>query len=132
MKKHTHFFLRRSQYRFYVYCLCTKHSQKKTTFKQNHYKCEQYSSKPENPYYSIRAKLNVSNAEWKKFYRIRWRYAKCGHQDLLQENIGTLMRKERIIVPWNKFRSGAKFSVIAGCQFEQDNKNSVVYKMIIH
>jgi hypothetical protein len=33
-------------------------------------------------------------------------------KDLLQENIGTLMRKERIIVPWNKFRSGAKFSVL--------------------
>jgi hypothetical protein len=95
---------------------------------------EQYFSKPENPYSIPYAKLNVSNAEWKNFTADVYDVTRnADTKDLLQENIGTLMRKERIIVAGNKlFRSGAKFSVIAAKIFEQDNKNSVVYKMIIH
>ncbi len=94
-------------------------------------------SKPENPYYSNTdtAKLNVSNAEWKK---------------VLPEDVYDVTRNADTERPftgkyWNTdekgtyycaacgnklFRSGAKFSSNCGWPsfFEQDNKNSVVYK----
>ncbi|RTY83860.1 peptide-methionine (R)-S-oxide reductase [Flavobacterium sp. GSP27] len=93
--------------------------------------------KPENPYYSNTdtAKLKVSNTEWKK---------------VLPEDVYEVTRNADTERPftgkfWNTddkgtyycaacgnklFRSGAKFSSTCGWPsfFEQDNKNSVVYK----
>ncbi|MEO8534422.1 MAG: peptide-methionine (R)-S-oxide reductase MsrB [Flavobacterium sp.] len=94
-------------------------------------------SKPGNPYYSNTdtTKLKVSDAEWKK---------------VLPEDVYAVMREADTERPftgkyWNTdekgtyycascgnllFRSGAKFSSSCGWPsfFEQENKNSVVYK----
>ncbi|PJJ11004.1 peptide-methionine (R)-S-oxide reductase [Flavobacterium sp. 1] len=98
---------------------------------------ETYQSKPGNPYYSHTdtAKLNLSDAEWKK---------------ILPEDVYLVSRKADTERPftgkyWNTdvkgtyycaacgnllFRSGAKFSSSCGWPsfFEQENKKSVVFK----
>jgi peptide-methionine (R)-S-oxide reductase len=94
-------------------------------------------NKPKNPYYSNTdtTKLNLSDAEWKK---------------VLPEDVYQVSRQADTERPftgkyWNTdvkgtyycaacgnklFRSGAKFSSSCGWPsfFEQDNKNSVIYK----
>jgi peptide-methionine (R)-S-oxide reductase len=94
-------------------------------------------SKPENPYYSNTdtTKINISDAEWKK---------------VLTEDVYAVTRLADTERPftgkyWNSdekgtyycaacgntlFRSGAKFASNCGWPsfFEQENKNSVVYK----
>lgn len=104
---------------------------------QKHTIMENKISKPENPYYSNTdtTKLNLTDAEWKK---------------VLTEDVYEVMRHADTERPftgkyWNTdekgtyyctacgnklFRSGAKFASNCGWPsfFEQDNKNSVVYK----
>jgi methionine-R-sulfoxide reductase len=98
---------------------------------------ENKSSKPENPYYSNTdtTKLHVTDTEWKK---------------VLAEDVYEVTRNADTERPftgkyWNSdekgtyycaacgnklFRSGAKFSSSCGWPsfFEQENKNSVIYK----
>ncbi|MFM2369291.1 MAG: hypothetical protein RL619_1591 [Bacteroidota bacterium] len=111
------------------------------TTKQNNIKkatsMENPINKPGNPYYSNTdtTKLNLTDAEWKK---------------VLPEDVYEVMRHADTERPftgkyWNTdekgtyycaacgnklFRSGAKFASSCGWPsfFEQDNKNSVVYK----
>lgn len=93
--------------------------------------------KPENPYYSNtdKTKLNLSDAEWKKVlpedvYQI------TRHADTERPFTGKYWNTDEkgtyyCAACGNKlFRSGAKFSSSCGWPsfFEQDNKDSVIYK----
>lgn len=94
-------------------------------------------SKPENPYYSNtdKTKLNVSDAEWKKVLSPDL-YAVSRNADTERAFTGKLWDSEAkgtyyCAACGNKlFKSDQKFSSSCGWPsfFEQDNKNSVVYK----
>jgi peptide methionine sulfoxide reductase msrA/msrB len=94
-------------------------------------------NKPENPYYSNtdQEKLTVSNAEWKKVLSPDL-YAVSRNADTERAFTGKLWNSEAkgtyyCAACGNKlFRSNQKFTSSCGWPsfFEQDNKNSVVYK----
>src|SRR3970040_1614031 len=94
-------------------------------------------NKPENPYYSNTdtTKLNLSDAEWKKVLPEDG-YQATRHADTERPFTGKYWNTDEkgtyyCAACGNKlFRSGAKFSSNCGWPsfFEQDNKNSVVYK----
>jgi peptide methionine sulfoxide reductase msrA/msrB len=94
-------------------------------------------SKPENPYYSNTdtTKLNVSDAEWKKVLSPDL-YAVSRNADTERAFTGKLWDSETkgtyyCAACGNKlFKSDQKFSSSCGWPsfFEQENKNSVVYK----
>ncbi len=120
----------------FMFTACAQSTKKKATTKNNITE-ENTIKKPGNPYYSNTdtKKLNVSDAEWKK---------------VLPEDVYEVTRNADTERPftgkyWNTddkgtyycaacgnklFRSGAKFASNCGWPsfFEQDNKNSVVYK----
>jgi len=94
-------------------------------------------NKPENPYYSNtdKTKLKVSNAEWKKVLSPDL-YAVSRNADTERAFTGKLWDSDAkgtyyCAACGNKlFKSDQKFSSSCGWPsfFEQDNKNSVVYK----
>lgn len=94
-------------------------------------------SKPENPYYSNTdtTKLHLTDAEWKKVLPDDI-YEVTRHADTERPFTGKYWNTDEkgtyyCAACGNKlFRSGAKFSSSCGWPsfFEQDNKNSVIYK----
>jgi peptide-methionine (R)-S-oxide reductase len=94
-------------------------------------------TKPENPYYSNtdKTKLNVSDAEWKKVLPEDL-YEVSRHADTERPFTGKYWDSDEkgtyyCAACGNKlFRSDAKFSSSCGWPsfFEQDSKNSIVYK----
>jgi methionine-R-sulfoxide reductase len=94
-------------------------------------------SKPNNPYYSNpdTTKVNLTDAEWKKILPTDV-YEVSRHADTERPFTGKYWNTDvkgtyYCAACGNKlFRSGAKFSSTCGWPsfFEQDNKNSVVYK----
>jgi methionine-R-sulfoxide reductase len=94
-------------------------------------------SKPENPYYSNTdtTKLTLTDAEWKKVLPEDL-YEVSRHADTERPFTGKYWNTDEkgtyyCAACGNKlFRSGAKFASNCGWPsfFEQDNKNSVVYK----
>jgi methionine-R-sulfoxide reductase len=120
----------------FMFTACGQNTNKQNNIKKST-SMENPISKPGNPYYSNTdtTKLNLTDAEWKK---------------VLPEDVYEVMRHADTERPftgkyWNTdekgtyycaacgnklFRSGAKFASSCGWPsfFEQDNKNSVVYK----
>lgn len=94
-------------------------------------------SKPENPYYSNTdtTKLNVSDAEWKKVLSPDL-YAVAREADTERAFTGTMWNSETkgtyycATCGLKLFKSNQKFTSSCGWPsfFEQDNKNSVVFK----
>jgi peptide methionine sulfoxide reductase msrA/msrB len=94
-------------------------------------------SKPENPYYSNTdtTKLNVSDAEWKKVLSADL-YAVARQADTERAFTGTMWNSETkgtyycAACGLKLFKSNQKFTSSCGWPsfFEQDNKNSVVFK----
>lgn len=94
-------------------------------------------SKPENPYYSNTdtTKLNVSDAEWKKVLSTDL-YAVARQADTERAFTGTMWNSETkgtyycATCGLKLFKSNQKFTSSCGWPsfFEQDNKNSVVFK----
>ncbi|EIA10383.1 peptide-methionine (R)-S-oxide reductase MsrB [Flavobacterium frigoris] len=94
-------------------------------------------NKPENPYYSNtdNTKLHLSDSEWKKILSPDV-YEVTRHADTERPFTGKFWNTDEkgtyyCAACGNKlFRSGAKFSSSCGWPsfFEQDNKNSVIYK----
>jgi hypothetical protein len=66
MKKHTHFFLRPVRNTAFMFTACAQ-TQSKNNLKQNHY--WYFQNLKIILFNTDTAKLNVSNAEWKKFTR---------------------------------------------------------------
>jgi peptide-methionine (R)-S-oxide reductase len=121
----------------FLFTACAQTTKKQDTTKKI-LTMENTLNKPGNPYYSNTdtTKLNITDAEWKK---------------VLPEDVYDVTRNADTERPftgkyWNTddkgtyycaacgnklFRSGAKFSSTCGWPsfFEQDNKNSVVYKV---
>ena len=108
-----------------------------STKKPNSTAMENTISKPENPYYSNTdtTKLNVSDAEWKKVLSPDL-YAVSRNADTERAFTGKLWNSDAkgtyyCAACGNKlFRSDQKFASSCGWPsfFEQENKNSVVYK----
>jgi peptide methionine sulfoxide reductase msrA/msrB len=106
-----------------------------TTQKSN--AMENVISKPENPYYSNTdtTKLNVSDAEWKKVLSPDL-YAVARQADTERAFTGTMWNSETkgtyycAACGLKLFRSNQKFTSSCGWPsfFEQENKNSVVFK----
>lgn len=94
-------------------------------------------SKPENPYYSNTdtTKLNVSDAEWKKVLSPDL-YAVARQADTERAFTGTMWNSETkgtyycAACGLRLFKSDQKFTSSCGWPsfFEQDNKNSIVFK----
>jgi peptide methionine sulfoxide reductase msrA/msrB len=94
-------------------------------------------SKPENPFYSNTdtTKLNVSDAEWKKVLSADL-YAVARQADTERAFTGTMWNSETkgtyycAACGLKLFKSNQKFTSSCGWPsfFEQDNKNSVVFK----
>ncbi len=94
-------------------------------------------SKPENPYYSNTdtTKLNVSDAEWKKVLSADL-YAVARQADTERAFTGTMWNSETkgtyycAVCGLKLFKSNQKFTSSCGWPsfFEQDNKNSIVFK----
>ena len=94
-------------------------------------------SKPENPYYSNTdtTKLNVSDAEWKKVLSADL-YAVARQADTERAFTGTMWNSETTGTYYcaacglKLFKSNQKFTSSCGWPsfFEQDNKNSIVFK----
>jgi peptide methionine sulfoxide reductase msrA/msrB len=112
-------------------------STKTTTITPNSKAMENTISKPGNPYYSNTdtTKLNVSDAEWKKVLSPDL-YAVSRNADTERAFTGKLWNSDAkgtyyCAACGNKlFRSDQKFASSCGWPsfFEQENKNSVVYK----
>jgi peptide methionine sulfoxide reductase msrA/msrB len=112
-------------------------STKKTTLTPKSSPMENTSSKPGNPYYSNTdtTKLHVTNAEWKKVLSPDL-YAVSRNADTERAFTGKLWNSDTKGIYYcaacgNKlFRSDQKFASSCGWPsfFEQENKNSVVYK----
>ena len=112
-------------------------STKTTTITPNSTAMENTISKPGNPYYSNTdtTKLNVSDAEWKKVLSPDL-YAVSRNADTERAFTGKLWNSDAkgtyyCAACGNKlFRSDQKFASSCGWPsfFEQENKNSVVYK----
>jgi peptide methionine sulfoxide reductase msrA/msrB len=112
-------------------------STKTTTITPNSNAMENTISKPGNPYYSNTdtTKLNVSDAEWKKVLSPDL-YAVSRNADTERAFTGKLWNSDAkgtyyCAACGNKlFRSDQKFASSCGWPsfFEQENKNSVVYK----
>jgi peptide methionine sulfoxide reductase msrA/msrB len=112
-------------------------STKKTTLTPKSYPMENTSSKAGNPYYSNTdtTKLHVTNAEWKKVLSPDL-YAVSRNADTERAFTGKLWNSDTKGIYYcaacgNKlFRSDQKFASSCGWPsfFEQENKNSVVYK----
>jgi peptide methionine sulfoxide reductase msrA/msrB len=110
---------------------------KKQTNTENYSSMENPISKPGNPYYSNTdtTKLNLTDAEWKKVLPPDV-YEVMRHADTERPFTGKYWNTDEKGTYYcascgNKlFRSGAKFASSCGWPsfFEQDNKNSVVYK----
>jgi len=108
-----------------------QNSIKKTTTMEN------VISKPENPYYSNTdvTKLNVSDAEWKKVLSADL-YAVAREADTERAFTGKMWNSETkgtyycAACGLKLFKSNQKFTSSCGWPsfFEQDNKNSVVFK----
>lgn len=95
-------------------------------------------SKPENPYYSNTdtTKLNVSDAEWKKVLPLDL-YAVAREADTERAFTGTMWNDETkgtyycATCGYQLFKSNQKFTSSCGWPsfFEQENKESVVFKL---
>lgn len=104
---------------------------------QNTTAMENVISKPQNPYYSNTdtKKLNVSNAEWKKILPADL-YAVAREADTERAFTGTMWNSETkgtyycATCGLKLFKSNQKFVSSCGWPsfFEQDNKNSIIFK----
>ncbi|WP_370637876.1 bifunctional methionine sulfoxide reductase B/A protein [Flavobacterium wongokense] len=112
-------------------------SNKKQNTTQKSNAMENVISKPENPYYSNTdtTKLNVSDAEWKKVLSPDL-YAVARQADTERAFTGTMWNSETkgtyycAACGLRLFKSDQKFTSSCGWPsfFEQDNKNSIVFK----
>ena len=119
----------------FILSACGQTNKQNTT--QKTIAMENVLSKPENPYYSNTdtTKLNVSDAEWKKVLSPDL-YAVARQADTERAFTGTMWNSETkgtyycATCGLRLFKSNQKFTSSCGWPsfFEQDNKNSIVFK----
>ena len=120
----------------FIFNACGQSTKKmESTTKRN--TMENVINKPENPYYSNTdtTKLNLSDAEWKKVLSPDL-YAVARHADTERAFTGTMWNSETkgtyycAACGLRLFKSNQKFTSSCGWPsfFEQDNKNSIVFK----
>ncbi len=119
---------------FFMFSACAQNSKQKTETKLA---MENENTKSNNPYYSRTSteKLNVSDAEWKKVLPENL-YATARNGDTERAFTGKIYNSDAKGTYYcaacgnNLFKSDQKFSSSCGWPsfFEQDNKNSVVFK----
>ena len=136
MKKATHLFSILFLLPMFLFQACGQSTNKKNITKKTS-SMENPINKPGNPYYSNTdtTKLNLSDAEWKKLLPADV-YEVSRHGDTERPFTGKYWDSDEkgtyyCAACGNKlFRSDAKFASSCGWPsfFEQDNKNSVVYK----
>lgn len=120
----------------FVFNACGQSNKKQSTTKKSD-TMQNVISKPENPYYSNTDtnKLNVSNAEWKKVLSPDL-YAVAREADTERAFTGTMWSSETkgtyycAACGLKLFKSDQKFVSSCGWPsfFEQDNKNSIIFK----
>lgn len=120
----------------FMFTACGQHNKQESQTTKNN-SMDNVISKPNNPYYSNTdtTKLNVSDAEWKKVLSPDL-YAVAREADTERAFTGTMWKSETkgtyyCAACGNKlFRSNQKFTSSCGWPsfFEQENKNSVVFK----